>query len=351
MTVLTRPILAAVCSLCLLLGGVPAWGQKFMPAEIVQAETITPEMNQRLLAVVDPPLFALSEPKKPEDATEARKQIQQFFLANQPSAAYLDALSTVLASRIQGAAEHKDPQVRVNAMIVLSLMVDAGSKKWIDQGLKDKNDAVKRWAMQALGKRILWWKSQGTGANIDDAIQQIVEIIDVAKPPHTIVVGAAMEGLTKVDTSKSREALVRLLNQRVALHAADPTLSYAPERATLETLTGILQFESPPAIRLITGLNRAMARYASLIPSQFQDNAIAKEHETDAKNMLMQCLQSMAQLSAAAGAAKPAPLNHRQAKDWIINDRWKQLKVMAEKDWATILTASPFNLKASDLKP
>lgn len=335
----------------------PALGQKFMPTEIVEAETITPEMNERIMIVVDPPLLEMRRPKNPEDVTEARKQLQQLFRANQPTVEYLEALSAAIESRIQEAVEHESALVRINAMIVLSSMVDDGSKKWVDQALNDaeENDAVKRWAMEALGKRMVWWKTlaaagaRGNQVKIDDAIKQIIAIISDATPSHPVVVSAALEALARVDTTSSREALIDLINKRVALHKADPDLTFVPERAAIETLSNALVIESPPDVRSMTGLSRAMSRYSSLILDQFQANRMMQEHEKGAQTMLYQCFSSLARVSAAAKVA--VPVDPAQAKNLIGNGRWDELKGFVEKEWAAALAANPFNLKAADLKP
>ena len=354
MNVLSRPFVAAICSLVVLLAGMPALGQRFVSQETIEAEVITEKMNEEIMIVVDPIMFDfMREEPKPEDITDARKKLQQMFRANDPSDAYLDALSKAIESRMEEAATHDSAMVRMNAMIVLSYMVDDGSKKWIDAGLKDKddNDAVKRWAMEALGKRMLWWNKQGGGVKIDKAIDQIVGVVDASAPPHPIVVSAALEGLIKVATPKSRGAVIDLLNKRVALHKADPDLSYSAERSAIESFAGVLQYETPVDVPSITGLNRAMVRFSALIVDQRQAKSIAEEQQAGADTMLFQCLQTMPNVSAAAKAPKPAPADRDQARGWIANERWDQLKGMIEKDWAEILTANPFNLKSADLKP
>lgn len=353
MNVLSRPLVAAFCLLFVLLAGLPALGQRFLPQTIIQAETITEEMQDQINVVVDTPLFELEDDEPvAEKVTEARKQLLQLFRkSSDPSDAYLQAISATIEARMKGLVEHEDAMIRMNAMIILSVMVDETSEKWIDAGLKDKNDAVKRWAMEALGQRMQRWKDRGAGGKIDAAIKQIVGIIDVAQPPHPIVVSAGLEALVKVDTTKSRDEVIDLLNKRVALHVADPDLTYTPERAAIEGLTSVLQFQTPPDVRSITGLNRAMVRYAAVTRDQLSGGRIAAELEKDAKIMMLQCFNSLAQLCAAAKAPKPAPADHGQVKGWIANDRWDELKVIIEKDWAEILTAPPFQINAANLKP
>lgn len=357
MNPLSRPLVAAAFSMLMVLTAWPAAGQKFLPAEIVEAESINEEMRERIMMAVEPVMFDLTEQKaKPKDITDARQQLLQLFRTGQPSAAYLEALSAAITtSRMEDAVAHESTLVRINAMIILSSMVDDGSKRFIDAGLSDKNPAVQRWAMEALGKRMIWWKiraasgTRGAQTKIDDAIKQIANRVDQAAAPHPVVVDSAFDALLKVDTPASREVLVDLLNKRVALHAEDPDLSYSAERAVIESFSNALTIQVPPDFNAIKGLNRAMARYAALIVEQMQANRIAQENQDAANSMLFQCLQGMASVSVAAKAPKAPPAGHNEARGWIANGRWEELKNLIQKDWAPILTADPFNLKPGEL--
>lgn len=334
----------------------PALGQRFMPAEIVQAQTITEEMNDRILSMVEPPMFDLTQPEADaKDITEARDQLQRFFRSNQPSVAYLEALSAAISTRITDAVEHESALVRMNAMIILALMVDDESKPLIDKGIADKNDAVKRWAVTALGRRVLWWelrKAAGNARalqdNIDAGIAQLQTLIEQAQPPHPIIVSAGLDALLQINTPRSREALITILNQRVALHVADPNLTYSPERSALERFTNVLVSEVPPDVRSIKNYNRAMSRYASLIVADAKANRIDQEGERGAHTMLYLCLQGMANVSAAAKA--PTPEDHSQARGWVVNARWDELDGLINKDWRAILIAAPIGLTADELE-
>ncbi|MBX2850741.1 MAG: hypothetical protein KTR15_03225 [Phycisphaeraceae bacterium] len=351
---MTRPLLAVVCPLFVLLAAMPALGQnRFLPSEIVEAEVITEEMYQEILMIVDPLMFDLVRPEpEAQELSEARKQLLQQFRPAQASVAFTEALSKAITeSRMEDAVTHKSSMVRYNAMIILKSMVDAGSEPLITAGLNDANDAVKRGAMQALGKRMLWWKARNAGgmqAKITNAIKQIVGIVGVAKPPHPIVVGAAFEALLNLDTPASREALIDLLNKRVAQHKSAPDLSYSAERTVIERFANTLSLESPQDTRSIKGLARAMSRYASLIDDQFLNNRISEEREMDNKSMMLQCLNGLNRLGAALKVAPPA--DQLQAKGWINNGRWDELGKLINEDWRAILIANQFGLKAADLE-
>ena len=353
MNVLSRPLVAVACSLFVLLASMPALGQRFMPQEIIQAEVITEEMNDRIVAAVEAPLFDMGrEEPKSDDVSKARGQLEDLFRVNQPSKAYLQAVSTAISSRMSDVVGHESPLVRMNAMIVLGSMVDDGSKALIDKGIQDPNDAVKHWAVTALGKRLLWWKKdpRGAGAKVDAGIGQIKKLLEQAKSPHPIVVRVGLDALVKVNTPLAREALISILNHRVPLHADDPDLSYSPERSAIEGFTSVLVSESPADIRSIKGYSRALSRFSALIVDQSKANQISAEQEKGAHTMLFLSLQGLPNICAAAKAPKSPPTNHTQVKGWIVNGRWDELEGFIKKDWAAILTAPPIGLTPKELE-
>jgi hypothetical protein len=359
-----RPLVAAVCSLLMLLAAVPAFGQKFLPQDIVEADPITEEMNDRILAIVDPAMFDLSRDAdddgqvRAKSVAEARQQLLQLFRVSQPSVAYLEALSKAISGgRMKDAVEHESPLVRINAMIVLKEMVDDNSKVFIDQGLTDESDAVKRWAMEALGTRMRWWKARAANpanarnvqSKIDAAIKQIETLLTQESPPHPIVVSSGLEALFAVDTALSRETLIRILNARVPLHADNPDLSYSAERAVVDALWNRLATEVRQDRASIKELTRAMHRFSAVIVGQSQADLISEDMQRGAKEMLFQSLQGMANLSVTMQAPNAPPADSGQARNWIINDRWDELNKLVKEDWTPILAAEPFGLRPAAL--
>lgn len=334
--------------LFILLVGTPAMGQRFLPAEIVQANVITPEMMDRIVEAAEPPTFDLVRIQKTEDITKAREQLLQHFRVNQPSDAFLQALSKAINKEIAPAVQHESDLVRINAMIVLGSMVDDGSMVHIDAGLKDKSDAVKRIAMQALGNRMRYWKGQATGqVKIDNAIKQVLTIVGQAEPPHPAVVGSALQALVLVNTPQSLDALIEILNKRVAWHAENPNAPYDAERAAIENYMGLLVGDRRAGERSNKGMVRAMARYSKLIIGQMQAGRVPEEQVKGGKSMLFQCLQGMANVCATANV-KP-PKDDDQARNWINNDRWGELLKLVNEDWSVILGGEPFGLKPAEL--
>ncbi|MGB0767498.1 MAG: HEAT repeat domain-containing protein [Phycisphaeraceae bacterium] len=355
--VLCRPLLAAlVCVFAMAWGG-PADGQ-FLPQEIIEAEVITTPMTQRMSDVVNPEMRRLID-GEPKGVSDARRKLLQLLNYETASPEFLDAFSKLITARMDQAVNHDDPLVRMNAMIILSEMVDDRSKPLIDSGLEDDSEAVQHWAMKALGQRMRWWTRRGLEAGsataarpfntkVTDAIAQIVKKLEQDPPPHPIVAGAGLESLIVVNTPAARTAVIDVLNNRVALHAANPDMSYAAERAAIEQFVGQLALSTQRDFPSIKGLNRAMYRYAALVIEQARQGQMDEDQRINALSMLLECLLGLARTTAASG--KAAPTDQPQARNWIDNGGWVDLKNLVERDWSAILRADPFNLTPKQLE-
>ena len=347
MNVLCRPLVAACLCLLVLLAGLPASGQ-FLPPEILEAETITGEMKAKMADVVDPAMDNLID-GEPEDISKARTSLLQLLNYRDARPAFRNEFSALITRRMDPAVNHDDALVRMNAMIILSAMVDDGSKTLIDTGLEDDNSAVKRWAMKALGRRMFAWQLQGgKTSEISAAVKQVVAKLDQDPPPHPIVVEAGLTALLSTNSPEARAALIGQLNKRVEMHAADPKLSYSAERAAIVGFVSkSIDLVNDRDFQSIVGLNRAMYRYASLIITQAQAGGVSEEQRLNALSMLNESLQGLVRTTAALG--KKSPDNQSQVGNWIKNGGWVDLKNLVEKEWATILKGDPFNLKDDQL--
>ncbi|MFN3166020.1 MAG: hypothetical protein ACE37H_03035 [Phycisphaeraceae bacterium] len=348
---MSRKLCAAVCLLAVWASGPDALAQP-LGQNIIGAEQIDADMRAKIGAWVAPHVQRLTA-EDPELVSEARRRLTDAL--NNPNAtpAFVDALSEALNMPLTPAITHKSVQVRMSAQIVLARMTDDKSKGLIDNGLEDDNVAVQRWAMEALAGRVKTWKAREQAGKapanlrqkLDAVIKQVVGKLD--QNPHPIVVTPGYNVLLAVDSPEAREALNDQLNKRVALHAQDPSLSYAPEQSAIGAFASRLAIESPYDQKSATGLTRAAFRYAVLIHNQLKAGDIKDGDIEPAKNMLGQCVFALGQV--AAGARKNAPANQGQANNWIADDNWDAVQGLLANDWAVILRAAPFNLANEDL--
>lgn len=352
MNAVCRPLWAGVCLLAVLMPGLSASGQAFLPQEVIQAEQITPAMTQQIRAVVDASMDKLIDGDA-KAVTEARGKLLGPLENTNASPAFRDAFSEQTTSRMDKAINHDSALVRMNAMIVLSRMTDEKSMALIASGLVDKSEAVQSWAMKALRNRVVTWKNRaggnaaGLNAKFDAAIKQVKTKLETEVPPHPIVVGPALETLLVIDTTAARAELIEQLSQRIALHKADPNLSYAPEQVVAQRFAGVIALSSPFDQNSANGLSGASFQYAVLIHNQLKAGAIADEKIDSAKDALYQFTTALAQV--AAGARTNAPPAQAGLKDAIVKDRWDDIQRLLTNDWAVILRAAPFGLNNEQL--
>lgn len=355
MNLFARPFWVAVCLL------VGSWAGHdvcalSIPANITSSPAISAQQKQTIAAAVDPQMAQLIG-SDTEETAKARKDLARALNDPAATAAFQDALSQTIASKIKPAATHEDEAVRLNTVILLASMTDDGSKAYIDAAVNDKSVAVQRWAIKALGQRVATWSARTAGANgtlpaqtqaqIAGVVKQIKTKLDQSPAPHPIVVGAALTLLIDVDTAGSRALLMDQLNKRLALHAAEPGLSYSGELVAIDRYARLLltnpTFEESSAAQF----NRATYRYATLILEHIKQKQYNQEQAEGAYAMLFQCVQALGITTARAG--KNTPPNQTQLKSWVGNGQWGELSGMLVNEWPPILSAEPFGLKAEDL--
>jgi len=348
MNALFRPLSVAVCSLFVLLSAAEASSQ-VLPQQIIQAERFDATAREAMANMVGPAMDLLID-GTPAEVSEARETLIAPLKNESASVAFRDTFSAMITGRMDRAVTSESELVRINAMIVLTRMTDQGSMAHINAGLEDDSPAVQRWAMKALGQRIAWWQSLGNKqAEVRAGIQTIsAKLNQQGAPPHPIVVGPALEILFTINTPESRAALIEQLNNRVALHAADPNLSYAPERAAVASFANAMALATTPDTASSAGLARAAHRYSILILSQIKAGSISSSNNASAVGMLSQCVLAHGQV--AAGIRKQLPANQAAAiNDWIPARRWDDIQALLVDQWVPILGQAPLNLTAENL--
>lgn len=354
MNALSRPLWAAVCLFAVLLPATDAKAQ-FLDQKLLQADQITPDMRRQIDEYVAPQIEKLLSGDA-QAVSEGRKKLTEHLTNPNAKDPFRNAMSEAIATRLDPAVNHDSVLVRMNAQIILAGMTDEKSEALVNAGLEDKSQAVQRWAMEALASRAATWKAREKAGNAPDnlrqkqaaLIKQVNEKLDQNVPPHPIVVTPALQVYLAIDTAEARAALNDQLNKRLALHKADPNLSYAPEQAAMQSFASTLAIQSPFDMQAGAGLNRAAFRYARLTHDQLKADTITGEKQIDgAKNMLGQSLLALGQV--AAGARKNAPADQGRVNGWIAENQWPNVERLLVNDWAVILRAAPFDLNDEQL--
>lgn len=340
----------AVCLLFALLGGADASAQ-FLRQETIEAQEITDTMRQEMLDLVTPAMEKFYS-GDPADLSDARKTLTDPHKNPNASAAFREAFSEIITPRLEEAVTHDSVLLRINAMIVAALLTDADSKALVDQALKDDNPAVQRKAMEAIRKRVQYWLTQpaggnrGAAASIDAAVKQVNTMLEARPAPDPIIITPGLLMFLDINSTESLETLIGHINDRLALHAEDPSLSYAPEQAVIERVS--VQLTSSPDAQLASATNKAAWRYASLIIQQIEAEQIDEDRVDKLAGTVGQCLLALGRVVASAGES--APSRHVQFRAWVEDQNWDALQNLLQDDWVPVLKAVPFSLRDQDLE-
>lgn len=358
MNALNRPLWVAVCSLCVLLMASDARAQRYLNKTIIEAKTLDASMTKAMAELADAAVADLMSAEG-KQVSSGRTDLTRALTDQQASPEFKTAFSKMIYAKLDKAKafSHKKTLVRLNAMIVLSETVDDESLDALSKGLFDESVAVQRWAVSGYRNRVAWWQSQIEAGQekapieqkISSALKTIDTMLDQRPAPHPIVVGPALNLYIDINTAASRAAFVDQLNKRVALHAADPKLSYAAEYAAIERLTRLLAFKITDQ-KASVGLGRASYRFAKVILDSIAKNKAKKGNFRDAKAMLSQCMQALGTIAARANIDLPNDQS-KKVREWVVNNDWDKLQGQLDKFWLPMLTDSkkPFKLKQEDL--
>lgn len=346
MNAVCRPLWAAACLLVLLLPGTGA-GAQYLDGAVISARTIDAAAREKIEAFVVQPMGQLTA-EDAETISKARTTLLRVLDDPTASPAFLSAISGMITARMDKSVNHDNELVRLNAIIIISRLTDEGSMALVEAGLEDDSAAVQRWAMEALRRRVARWKDTDANANRDkikSVYEKVKSKLSQDDPPHPIVVTTGIKVLLAIDTSESRKAVLDMLDKRIALHTADPELSYSPEQYALQALGPYLatvrQFELAEG----KALCEAGFRYAGLVLKQI-DGLDQQDIPDTSLEMLYQCYLAMSQIAARVNVNAPA----RQANvsNMILNANWADVRAL-QGEWAGILKAGPFNLTDQDL--
>lgn len=329
-------------------GGVSA---QFLSADIIAAERIDDAMRQEMLDLVSPAMKKLVS-GEPEAVSDARGTLLNPLRDASATGVFKQAFSELIAPRIEAAATHENLLVRLNAMILLAQMTDEPSKALVIAGLEDESLAVQRKAMEALRSRVQQYllmpaNNDRARIGIESAVERISAMLDARPAPHPIVVTPAMMVFLDINTPESHARLVEHLNQRVAVHAANPGQRFDGELIAIERLARVVTGSRPFPKALAAALNRAALRYGRLAIAQLSTGKLETRDAAEAADMLGQCLQALGAVTAAAGINPPP--GQAQVRTWLQEEDWQAIRTLIQDAWPPILSAEPFNLTEQDL--
>lgn len=337
--------------LFLLMAG-PQASAQFLDAEIIAAENIDADMRGKIIELIGPASEKLAS-GVPKEVSAGRNTLITPLRDVSASSAFKTAYSELLEAKIKPAAGHESVLVRINAMIVIGWMTDEASKAMIMAGLEDENVAVRRKAMEALRRRVRQYlllppNNPAAQKGITEAIEAVEKQMQQDPPPHQVVAGVAMRILLDINTRETQIAVAGVLNDRVALHVAEPGLAAEAERLAIQVVANAIANRPPFNKKAGAPVARAAYRYAVLAADQLATGRLDIDEAAEAKATVIQCLQALSILTGAAG--KTAPANYAEAGNWLTAGDWVSLKSLLNEDWSLILRAEPFALTDEQLE-
>ena len=222
---------------------------------------------------------------------------------------------------------------RINAQVMTASLGEADVLPIIRAGLGDDEPAVRFAAGDAL-IRELKRRAQASdnlpGSARTALIDRTLEI--AAAEPSPLTAGKMMDALNQL-TGDNPDRLLQVLNSRVAIHASQPTLSFAPEDLAFRGL--FLNLSNQATTEQRTAFVQAAARYFKLASEQLAAGGLGADQLEARRNfgvLLNNILRSISPGMGLAQRDHPA-----DAAPAITSGNFAEVATLADA-WITALT-------------
>ncbi|MEL7086966.1 MAG: HEAT repeat domain-containing protein, partial [Planctomycetota bacterium] len=235
---------------------------------------------------------------------------------------YVSQLSETIAQNLAPAMAADDLIVRVNAMVICTYVDHPDALPAIENGLKDPNAGVRYPAANAIANLLA---GDGlTNSQRRDALNTLKDL--ATREQDAFVVKPMLDALAQ---TQDNALVLDVLNDRVQLHAAQPSVVYDAEANTLQVVyTRIYTVTNPPA-DVVRDLAKVSARYLKLTAGQLAENSIPGDRNRSLKNIMniaATALRATHEGLAAPGRAPDRPDPAIQQENWqrVVNiaDEW-----------------------------
>lgn len=319
-----------------------------IPREIVQAQQALNAAQRNVVrAAVDADLHLL-QTGQPADIAEARKRlIARFRLPGASRIFLLDYSARISGSIGPSLAAERPLLVRLNAMIVVSHLVDAGAIELIRTGLADPSPAVRYWAAKAA--------TQVAGQLGDAQHPRLLEILrPVLNKAHgDHVTGQLLLAVIALSPGEAVELALAAINERTTARAADVRLSPAGDLAAMRAMFRriIFQLDTLPDAtprRFMQAAYRQLELSARLAdPGGALADDIAATLRQDNVEMVRYADRALRETLKAVDAdmqGLPAPI-----EDLVDAGKWADIRALRLPNWKQYLSRPPFNFTDAEL--
>ena len=205
-----------------------------LPSDLVGADPLSEDQEQRVEAYAEAWGGRLLEGDD-QQVADARKRLLGPLQAANASPAFRDELSLNLFDVMRDALASERVIVRLNAVMVLAELSGTTAAQLMGTALGDSSPAVRYWAAQGIEPLAATLEQGPRARNALGLLHQRVKAAAETEP-LPVVFGPLLNNLAKIGLPEAVMDALRLMNQRVDVHAKDPTRNLANEVRTLKEI-------------------------------------------------------------------------------------------------------------------
>lgn len=314
-----------------------------IPAEIYTKDTeFTESQRQVIKDFVDHWIDLLDDGSAAEIAKARRQLIDQ--MAGVGSQLFNTVYSQTVCKALEPLLALQDQlSLRLNALIVASVLADGCVVNLIATGLGDKSPAVRYWAARTAERTAAGLQPEDQGR----LTKVLADAIASEKNEH--VVQKLLLAFSQINTAGGVESLLEALNRRAAWLASNPDLSPSAELKSITSVwTNIVLASTSEPIPPDTIKKLAVTshRFMNLAAQMLEMDLTTNWNDDDYVSVLEvsdKVLQWAAE-NLPPSREKPDPLD-----DLIPIKKWAQV-FLRVSEWAELLIASPYSAELDQLE-
>ncbi len=302
----------------------------------VQRQHIDRYLNERVANLLDGTL---------NEIVQARKDlIEPLTWAGSTEIFHL-AYSSAASNRLAPAVNSDQPEVRLNAMIVVNSLNDPGTVFLIQKGLTDPNPAVRYWAGKAVNQ--ITTRSELSEQEQRTLLESLASAM--SKETSERVLQRLLVGLVGLNIPEAATELLDGLNSRIDLHAVNPSMPLQAEIDGLRTLFVKTVQANSNGQNIPVPTVRQMAlvayRYLTLSSALLDMDRPSQEAHLHHQNMIKLTDAILRWTAQQMPPQVPQPVT---VKNELASQNWQLIRLRAE-EWRRVLSLAPFNFGPIDL--
>lgn len=344
-----------VMAITLLLAAAPLFAQDSeprIPSDISNSSTV---LNDSQKGVIDSYVkywIGILNSGGDDEVTTARNKLIEPFGLVGATDIFLTAYSASITRQIGPTLRSDRVLVRLNAMICVGFLGEQSVVEMIRAGLADKVSAVRYRSARAAGEVLVAEdKRPGNQKKFDAKQRQVLfEVLRDslrAEQDQFVVEQLLMALLGLLDLPDARDLLIKKLDERVAIQAANPNLALKPVLEGLKKLAlRGYELKDPAAAKQLLPL---VARWFSLSATALRGQKADQAADSQFRTLVFYCDTVMRWCVKLLAPELTAQLPAEDVGDLVKNRNWEMLS-LRDAEWRVLLTKPPLSIDANLLK-